>query len=433
MPRLLPLLLAALLCFTLAAQAEPGPGPVADQSLRQTPVVRAVKAVAPAVVSINVARSQRTFFGRQTVTQGAGSGVIIDGTKALVLTNAHVVEGAVEIMVRLLDGREFKAELFGSDPDFDLAVLALKNATGLPEIALGDSSDIQIGEPVIAIGNPFGYSHSVTTGVISALNRSLNTQQGVFTDFIQIDAAINPGNSGGPLLNILGQLIGINSAIRLEAEGIGFAIPINKAKRVLDELLASGEVKPIWLGLYGQDLDQPTAAALGLDRLSGLLVTEVVPDTPAAAGKLRPGDVILSVNGIGVADKNHYMALIRNYTRGDVIKLEFTRAREDYSVSLRPMALDTATVLNLAAQRWGIVLTPETGKQGRGALVQSALPGSPAARLGLKAGDVLHGIGNTSIRNPADFATAFMRYRMQLRMLLRVERGGRLHNVRMSM
>lgn len=426
-------LLLVFILLTVPALAEPGPK--ADQSLRQTPVVRAVKAVAPAVVSINISRNQRTFFGRQTVTQGAGSGVIIDGKKALVLTNAHVVEGASKITVRLNDGQEFEAELIGSDPDFDLAVLKLKNGTNLPDIALGDSSDIQIGEPVIAIGNPYGYSHTVTTGVISALNRSLNTKQGVFTDFIQTDAAINPGNSGGPLLNILGQLIGINSAIHAEAEGIGFAIPINKAKRVLNDLLETGEVIPIWIGLYGQDMDQATAAALGLEKLSGLLITEIAPGTPAQAGKLRPGDVVLAVNGHGVSDKNHYMALIRNYTRSDVIKLTFARGGEDYSVSLRPMPLDTATVLGLAKGRWGITLSeqPPFGKKNRGVLVQAVAKNSPAARLGLAPGDILHAIGNTRIRNLGHYASAFMRYRMQLRLILRVQREGRLHNVRMSM
>ncbi len=406
-----------------------------DQSLRHTPVVRAVKSAAPAVVNINITRAQRTFFGRERISQGAGSGVIIDGHKALVLTNAHVVNGASQITVRLLDNREFNAKLIGSDPDFDLAVLKLQNGTDLPDIALGDSSDIMIGEPVISIGNPYGYSHTVTTGVISALHRTLNTKQGVFTDFIQTDAAINPGNSGGPLLNNLGELIGINSAIHAEGEGIGFAIPINKAKRVLNELLATGEVMPIWLGLYGQDMDQPTAAALGLPRVAGMLITEIVPKTPAAAGKLRPGDVILSVNNLGVLDKNHYMALMRNYSRADVIKLKFSRNKNNYSVALRPMPLDTATAQLLATRRWGITLSPNPphGKKNRGVLVQAVTPGSPADRLSLKPGDVLHSVGNIQIKNPSQYATAFTRHRMQLRLLLTVEREGRLHHVRMSL
>ncbi len=414
-------------CLPCAFAAEAGP------SLRYTPVVRAVKAAAPAVVNINTTRTQRTFFGRQRMSQGAGSGVIIDGHKALVLTNAHVVDGASQITVRLLDNREFNAKLIGSDPDFDLAVLKLQNGTNLPDIALGNSSDILIGEPVISIGNPYGYSHTVTTGVISALHRTLNTKQGVFTDFIQTDAAINPGNSGGPLLNILGELIGINTAIYAEGEGIGFAIPINKAKRVLDELLTTGEVMPIWLGLYGQDMDQPTAAALGLPHVAGMLITEIVPSTPAAVGKLRPSDVILSVNGLGVSDKNHYLALMRNYTRADVIKLIFFRKGNNYSVSLRPMPLDSATVQLLAARRWGITLSLPHDQKNRGVLVQSVAPGSPADNLGLKPGDILHGIGNIQTKNLSQYATAFTRHRMQLRLLLTVERERRLHHVRMSL
>jgi S1-C subfamily serine protease len=439
------LLLIAPLClaqalFPARAQADPAQASSSARadSLRETPVVRAVKAVAPAVVNISVARTERTFFGRRAVREGAGSGVIIDGKRALVLTNAHVVENATTIGVRLLDGRDFEAELVGSDPDFDIAVLSLKEAHDLPEIPLGDSSDLMIGEPVIAIGNPYGYSHSVTTGVISALNRSLNTQNGVFTDFIQTDAAINPGNSGGPLLNILGRLVGINSAIRLEAEGIGFAIPINKARRVIDELLAEGQVTPIWLGMYGQDLDQPTAAALGLERVAGMLVTEVVPGTPAAAAALRPGDVVQAVNSVGVADKNHYLALVRNYTRADVIKLVFARGGAQYTVSLRPQGLDPAAMLAQAAARWGIelatgsdalALDPRSG----GAVVRLARPGSPAARLGLKTGDSLRQIGNMRIRSAEDFAHAFLKARMQLRVLMRVERGGRLYTARMNL
>lgn len=426
----------ALLLLTILTVGAARAATEADQSLRQTPVVRAVKAVAPAVVNINVARPQSNFWGQQRTVKGAGSGVIIDGKKSLVLTNAHVVESATQITVRLQDGREFEAELLGSDPDFDLAVLSLKNASNLPAITLGDSSDIQIGEPVIAIGNPYGYAHTVTTGVISAMNRSLSTKQGVFTDFIQTDAAINPGNSGGPLLNILGELIGINTAIHRSGEGIGFAIPINKARRVLDELLASGSVAPIWLGLYGQDLDQPTAQALSLDNVAGLLITEIATGTPAAKGKLRPGDVILSVNNLGVKDKNHYLALIRNYTQADTLRLAFARGGENYSVTLRPMPLKLDLVRSLAVQRWGIVLSNKEPKGRRakgGVLVQSVGPGSPAAKLGMKPGDILYRIGNKRIKKMDDFANAFLHYRMQLRMLLSVERKGALHNVRMTM
>ena len=169
---------------------------------------------------------------------------------------------------------------------------------------MGDSNDIYIGETVIAIGNPFGYSHTVTTGVVSALNRPMKTANGAYGSFIQTDAAINPGNSGGPLLNIQGKLIGINTAIHARAEGIGFAIPVNKAKFVVAELLDTGHVAPIWLGIFGQDIDQPTARYFNLKNLKGMLVSEVYPSTPGAEVGIRPGDIILAVNGRGISNKD---------------------------------------------------------------------------------------------------------------------------------
>ncbi|MFW5734018.1 MAG: trypsin-like peptidase domain-containing protein, partial [Oceanidesulfovibrio sp.] len=249
--------------------------------MRRTPVVRAVEKISPAVVNITTDREVtrdmpfgsgndllapffREFFGdlpkRSYNHQSMGSGVIIDGKRGLVLSNAHVISGATSVRARLADGREFQAQLVGSDPDFDLAVLRLENAAELPQVPLGDSEDILIGETVIAIGNPFGFTHTVTTGVVSAVKRSIRTDHGIYTDFIQTDAAINPGNSGGPLLNLNGQLIGINTAIHAQAEGIGFAIPVNKAKRVVGELLGRGRVGPVWLGLAGQNIDPGTAS-----------------------------------------------------------------------------------------------------------------------------------------------------------------------------
>ena len=244
-----------------------------DKDVRVTPVVKAVKAVGPAVVNITTATRVQSrgselddvfsplfqrFFNlplqrpREREYKSLGSGVIIDGKRALVLTNAHVISGAGTIKARLSDGREFTAELVGAGADYDLAVLHLKDAKDLPQAEMGDSTDLMIGETVIAIGNPYGFNHTVTTGVISAVNRSVNTDQGVYSDFVQTDAAINPGNSGGPLVNLLGQVIGINTAIYAKAEGIGFAIPVSKAKRVVSQLLHKGTVSAVWLGLAGQ-------------------------------------------------------------------------------------------------------------------------------------------------------------------------------------
>jgi len=313
------LLLLAALLPAAPARASHASGQADQEALRITPVVLAVQQVAPAVVNITttqvVERGGRPFGGvyddffgpffgdlpgdgqrEDPAPQSLGSGVIIDGAKGLVLTNAHVIAGATSVRARLIDGREFDAELVGSDTDFDLAVLRLTSTGPLPQVHMADSDSLLIGETVIAIGNPFGYTHTVTTGVVSALKRSVRTEQGVFTDFIQTDAAINPGNSGGPLLNILGDLVGLNTAILASAEGIGFAIPINKAKRVVAELLDQGRVSPVWLGLSGQNLDQRTAGYFGLRDLKGMIIAEVYPNAPAQQAGMAPGDVLLSID-----------------------------------------------------------------------------------------------------------------------------------------
>jgi len=232
---------------------------------RKTPVVIAVSKVSPAVVNISSEyqlRNRPNPFGfdldpffdnffkdffdpyvpRQQKRYSLGSGVIIDGKRGYILTNSHVVEKTTKIKITLKDGRQFDGHLVGADPDSDLAVVKIESDNPLPSIKMGNSDDLMIGETVIAIGNPFGFSHTVTTGVISALGRSIRTSDTIYRDFIQTDASINPGNSGGPLLNINGELIGINTAIYAKAQGIGFAIPINKARRIIKDLIRFGEV-----------------------------------------------------------------------------------------------------------------------------------------------------------------------------------------------
>ena len=416
---------------------------------RRSPVVRAVETVSPSVVNITVVKQVRTgggspfgdaffdqffkeFYGqRQRQSQSLGSGVIIDGNKSLVLTNAHVISGGADITVRLMDGREFKADLVGSDPDFDLAVLRLHNADKLPQMTMGDSDDIYIGETVIAIGNPFGYSNTVTTGVVSALNRPMKTNHGSTGSFIQTDAAINPGNSGGPLLNIHGQLIGINTAIHARAEGIGFAIPINKAKFVIDELLNTGHVAPIWLGIFGQDLDQATARYLKLKSLKGMLVAEVLRDTPAARAGIRPGDVVLAFNNQKVTNRNDYMNRLFGITRSEKARLVILRESRRQTLTLTPAVLDANVARQLVLLRWGFAL--ETSSAGRGTVVAKVAPSSPAAKLGLKSGDVIHQIGNRAIEDDADLLNAFLRNRMQSTVIMRVQRGSTLYYVRMNL
>ncbi|MEF2230414.1 MAG: trypsin-like peptidase domain-containing protein [Pseudodesulfovibrio sp.] len=443
-----PLSILLLLGLIIAPAALAPAAPPDDD--RRSPVVRAVEAVSPSVVNITVDKRVTTgaqspfgdtffnqffkeFYGqRQYQAQSLGSGVIIDGEKALVLTNAHVITGSAAISVRLTDGREFLADLVGSDPDFDLAVLRLRD-TGkepLPQMAMGDSDDIYIGETAIAIGNPFGYSNTVTTGVISALNRPMKTNRGSFGNFIQTDAAINPGNSGGPLLNIHGELIGINTAIRPEAEGIGFAIPINKAKFVVSELVDSGHVAPIWLGLFGQDIDQPTAHYFKLRTPRGMLVAEVLPNTPAQEAGLRPGDIVLAFNGQEIADKNDYMSRLFGITRNERAVLVLLRDGKRLSLTLVPKVLDQATAQDLVLVRWGFGLD---NSPGRGSTVARISPGSPAAKLGLRPGDIIHQIGNRRIEDRMDLLNAFLHNRMQNTVIMRVQRGNNLYYARLGL
>jgi len=442
------LLMAAALVLAL-----PGAVAAVDGGPRVTPVVKAVRAVAPAVVNITTERVVERemnpfrglfgddamtpfldeFFGqsrKQRFTRSSlGSGVIIDGRKGLVLTNDHVISGAASIRARLNDGREFDAELVGSDPDFDLAVLKLSEARNLPAVRMGDSNGIMIGETVIAIGNPYGFSHTVTTGVVSALNRSIRTRNGAYTDFIQTDAAINPGNSGGPLLNIMGELVGLNTAIQAGAEGIGFAIPINKARRVVKELVDQGYVAHVWLGVTGQNLDQAAAGYFGLNSTQGMLVTEVFDNSPARAAGLRLGDVILAVDQTPIDDKEHYLDILRNYTSGQrpVLTVLRDNQRRDIRVDLTPFTEDDAK--ELAWLRWGLALDHEPA---RGALrVASVRQGGPARTLGLEPGDRVRKIAGYSVSSYADFARAFQRYRMNGRVLMLVERGGRGYYVKL--
>ena len=419
----------------------------ADRNIRMTPVVRTVQSVAPAVVNIHTARIVeqefspfgsmfddslfRHFFGSQDLTRrfeqrSLGSGVIIDGRKNLVLTNAHVIEGASTIRVRLLDGRQFDGELVGSDPDFDLAILHLKDAEDLPQAAMGDSSDMMIGETVIAIGNPFGFGNTVTTGVVSALGRTIETKQGTFTDFIQTDAAINPGNSGGPLMNLAGELIGINTAIYAEAEGIGFAIPIDKAKRVMDELVSHGRVQAVWLGLEGQDVDERIARYLGLEDVRGMLVAEVHEAATQKAG-IKAGDVIISVNGVDVEDRNHYQRILRNFTLGQQVRLTVAGQGGTRGVSVAVQSFTNDKALDMAERRWGMTVQ----QRGRSLIVSGVRPGSPAQTLGLRNGDILLKVAGDAQASVDDYARAFKRYRMANTVLLLVVRDGRGYHVRL--
>src|SRR6266542_2754014 len=289
---------------------------------RRSPVAVVAHNVLPSVVNIQTEATIRRrevdpffdpfgFFGgnREYKTQSLGSGFVWSND-GIVVTNNHVVEGASSISVNFNDGSKLPAKLIGVDPDSDVAVLRV-DAKNLAAAPIGASSDLMIGESVVAVGNPFGLSGTVTTGVVSALGRSVpSKEQGrTFTDFIQTDASINPGNSGGPLLNIEGKVIGINTAIYANAQGIGFAIPVDRARKVIQDLLRYGQVRNAWIGAVTSTLTPEEAKRIGATARSGALVSRVFSGSPAAAAGLQQGDVITAVEGHGVDSRESFSTL----------------------------------------------------------------------------------------------------------------------------
>jgi serine protease Do len=264
---------------------------------------------------------------------GLGSGVIID-KRGLVLTNFHVVKGADEITIRLSDKREYRGQILGTDPKTDVALVRFQPDHGLTVAALGNSDALRVGEWAIAIGNPFGLDQTVTVGVISATGRS-DVGIATYENFIQTDASINPGNSGGPLVNLKGDVIGINTAIVAAGQGIGFAIPINMVKRVVDQLVDKGKVVRGWIGVALQPLSTELAQSLGLDGTNGAVVGSTIAGSPAAQAGLQQGDVILSYNKVPVEDYRHIQRLVADSSVGKTITLEVLRKKQKMDVSVK--------------------------------------------------------------------------------------------------
>ncbi len=421
-----------------------------DESLRMTPVVRAVQEAGSAVVNITSTKEVRQrqlhplhelFFGqlfpglpnfpqgRQRTRTSLGSGVIVDGEQGLVLTNAHVVAGGDRVQVNLLDGREFEGIVVGAEPDFDVAVLKLQGASHLPSVRIRTKNDLFPGETVIAIGNPFGFAHTVTTGVISATDRTIRGEQGLFTGLIQTDAAINPGNSGGPLLNILGELVGINTAIDARAEGIGFAIPIDKALRVMDDLLGKGQVSPLWLGIAGQDVEPGIAMALNLDESRGLIVSHVYEGTPAAVAGVKSGDVIVHMDSTHIRDRQEYLQFLRNTPSGNAVDVRIIRQREiggqQIQLSVTPVVFDDVAARAICETRWGF----RVQEQNKRLVVISVDEKGPAAML--RKGDVIGGVSNVRMHSMKDFLDVFRQLRMAGQVQFYVIRGGRGYSARL--
>lgn len=302
------------------ANPDPPVGVTTPPGVGPDTIADTVARIGPAVVYIETgqragARSpSHPFFSdpfERRERGGLGSGFVIS-KDGYILTNEHVVADADEISVTVAGyDQPFKARVVGSDYDLDLAVLKIDAGGDLPTIELGSSRDIRVGQWVIAIGNPYGLDHTVTVGVISATGRPITIQDRLYKNLIQTDAAINPGNSGGPLLNLAGQVVGINTAVNSEAQGIGFAIPVDTVKEVLDELITSGKVVRPWLGVYLQDLTPELAGYLRVKDVEGVLVSNVIDGSPAAKAGLRQGDVILEINRVKVKSVEDLVKRIR--------------------------------------------------------------------------------------------------------------------------
>jgi len=447
-------LMALALSICVAGPIYAGPS-FAHELNRETAVVKAVRAVSPAVVNISSAYEVRKRtgpfsgfgmnpffeeffsdffdprFNRRQKQTSLGSGVIIDGKKGLILTNAHVIQKTGTIKVMLENELEFEARIVGADPDSDLAVLKIDSEKALPAINMGSSTDLMIGETVIAIGNPFGFSHTVTTGVISALDRSIRTEDRVFHNFIQIDASINPGNSGGPLLNINGELIGINTAIYAKAQGIGFAIPIDKARKIISDLIQYGEVKQAWIGITVQDMDEKLAGYLKVPGNKGVIIKSVETDSPAEQAGLKESDIILSLGDKKVNSVSDFELVAKGLAAGDTIQTGLWRngKRETVAVATRVFPLEMAEAL--AFKLLGIQvedITREVRQKYRiatreGVVIAKIKKNAYLARIGAEPGDVIRQIDDYAIQNTEDFKKAIAKFRQKNSLVLLLQRG----------
>ncbi len=403
----LPVLLAAVIFSMPVAAAgrriSPGANP------RETRVVRVVRRVKPSVVYISCQQRLKSPFAGSFwdlfgngfanpapgVENSLGSGVIVS-SGGYVLTNEHVILNGSKIRVTLSSGRQYSARVVGTAPEMDLALLKINGKGPFPAAKLGHSNDLMIGEPLIAVGNPFGLSDTVTVGVLSATGRTVRDGKREFSDFLQTDAAINPGNSGGPLLNILGEVIGINTAIIKNARGIGFAIPIDRARRVMDQLETYGKPTPSWIGFLAIDPSDAYRARTG--RRTGFFVARTYLFA-YPQNSVKTDDYITSVNGKrvkGAGDFNAMMALI---APGKRVFLKGERHGKPFSVSLTARLMPDRLTAPMAWELLGIRVAPSR----RGLTITNVRNGSPAQAAGLRPGDTLMGVGGKPVSGVKKF------------------------------
>jgi serine protease Do len=433
----------------------------ADVTSRRTPVVEAIESASPAVVNISTEQVVRqrydpfggfndeffqdfddffkdfqgTFPMQEYNRQTLGSGVIIDKV-GYVLTNEHVIMQASKITVTLPDHREFEGELVGSDPNIDLAIVKINVDGNLPVAKMGSSDSLMIGETVIAIGNPFGLEHTVTTGVLSAKNRSIKGSDGrVYNDFIQTDASINPGNSGGPLIDLDGEVIGINTAIYAQAQGIGFAIPIDRAKRAITDLLAYGKVKQAWVGARVQELTPQLAKRFSFEGSYGALISETIEGSPADKAGLKSGDIVLEINSIPVRSTEDFYDKMSGLMVGEYARLKVFSdgAEKEIIVIAATLPLDSALDIS---KHWLGLDVEEVNDDNAGAyrlatsegvVVVKVDPNGTAYKTGIREGDVIRQLGAVKVKTIDDYKEALVAASERYSAVILIQRGRNLY------
>jgi Do/DeqQ family serine protease len=385
-----------------------------------------VEAASPAVVNIQVTQMRRDRFGRTGEVGGAGSGVIVDAEGGHILTNHHVVDGADKIQVTLHDGRTLDAEIVGSDSGTDIALLKVEpdNLTDMP---IGDSDNVRVGDFVIAIGNPYGLDNTVTSGIVSALGRT-GINQGGFENFIPTDASINPGNSGGALVNMDGELIGINSMIFSRSGGnvgIGFAVPTEIASSIMGQILDFGEIRRGLLGVNFDNIDREIAKTLDLDVEGGALITRVFPESAAEKAGLKVGDIIVEVNDETITSGTELRNTIGLMRSGDIVDLRYLRDNKSHTTSAKLGQLEDQLLAgeDIHLGLSGASFARSSTSSDSGVEVSEVEEGSPAAQRGLRSGDVITAVNRVLVRDLRDLQAAAENSRILFLLIQRGERS----------
>jgi serine protease Do len=363
--------------------------------------------------------------------RGVGSGFVMN-REGYILTNNHVVEDADQIKVKLANGKEFEGKVVGRDPKTDLALIKINAPSDLQPLTLGNSDDLKVGSWVVAVGSPFGLEQTVTAGIVSAKGRVIGS--GPYDNFIQTDASINPGNSGGPLVNMKGEVVGINTAIIASGQGIGFAIPINMAKEIAPQLQEKGHVTRGWLGVGVQEVTPELAKSFGLKEKKGALVAEVVSGSPAEKAGIEQGDVIVEFDGKEVTESKDLPRIVASTPVGKAVPIKLSRSGKflDRQVKVGEMEEKTEVVKTHSTKKsLGITVqnvTPEIAKglglkKETGVVVTRVEPGSPAADAGIQTGDVIHEVNRKQVKNVEDFVQKVEKAKDQDNILLFLQRG----------